>query len=338
MHAALFDGFLGVAWASICLWRQLEIAGEKFSLADIDEAVASYLGRLVWRASYDLAIGLVGAGLYLLERLPAALAHESLCTILRHLEELAMRTEQGVSWFYPPEALNDDYRALFPKGYYNLGLAHGIPGVISFLSRLVSRRIEPERAYKLLEDSLRWLVTQRRPPGEVAQFPEMLAEEGTRISYRLAWCYSDLGIAFAILDAGRNAGVREWLELGRDVALTAALRHEASAASMDSCVCHGRAGQAHLLNRLYQRLREPQLAEASAATFSKLLASRSPGAGICGFPTWTAAGNKSANLWPYNAGLLNGVAGVGLALLSATSTVEPLWDRMLLIDEERRFQ
>ena len=342
MPPTLFDGFVGVAWAATCVWRQLELSvregGEIFSLAEVDDAMVSLVARPTWRGSYDLTIGLVGSGLYLLDRLPAAQAREGLCTILWHLEQLATWTDQGATWFYAPETLNDDYRELFPNGYYNLGLAHGIPGVISFLSRLVCQRVELERANGLLAEALRWLLAQRRPPGDVAQFPEMLAENDVRLSDRLAWCYSDLSLAFTILDAGRNAEVAEWWAVGREIALTATLRHEKSAASMDSCVCHGLAGQAHLLNRLYQRLREPQLAEASLATFSKLLVDRTPGAGICGFPTWTASGQKGRNLWPNNAGLLNGVAGVGLALLSATSTVEPLWDRMLLLDEERCFE
>jgi hypothetical protein len=34
---------------------------------------------------------------------------------------------------------------------------------------------------------------------------------------------------------------------------------------------------------------------------------------------------------PYEAGLLTGTAGIALALLAATTAVEPAWDRMLLV-------
>jgi hypothetical protein len=55
-----------------------------------------------------------------------------------------------------------------------------------------------------------------------------------------------------------------------------------------------------------------------------------PGRGIGGYEAWQPdeAGSPA---WSANPGLLNGAAGIALALLAAISPIEPAWDRMLLV-------
>jgi hypothetical protein len=60
---------------------------------------------------------------------------------------------------------------------------------------------------------------------------------------------------------------------------------------------------------------------------ARSLSLRKPGQGIAGFASfWPESGT-----WHNQPGLLDGTTGVGLALLAATSTVEPAWDRPLLL-------
>ena len=57
---------------------------------------------------------------------------------------------------------------------------------------------------------------------------------------------------------------------------------------------------------------------------------RQPDAGIAGFCNWgmTTSGTLG---WVDDSGLLNGAAGIALALLAAATPVEPVWDRLLLL-------
>ena len=56
---------------------------------------------------------------------------------------------------------------------------------------------------------------------------------------------------------------------------------------------------------------------------------RQPGQGIGGY-TAQLLGDDGALTWA-DPGLLTGAIGIALALLAATTAVEPAWDRMLLV-------
>jgi hypothetical protein len=43
------------------------------------------------------------------------------------------------------------------------------------------------------------------------------------------------------------------------------------------------------------------------------------------------AGRDWQSIWAADAGFLTGAAGIGLALLASVTSVEPEWDRLLLV-------
>ena len=79
--------------------------------------------------------------------------------------------------------------------------------------------------------------------------------------------------------------------------------------------------------RLYHATRRDELRASAIAWIERGLAARRSD-GIAGFPAYSSSG------WEDDPGVLTGAAGVGLALLAATGTVEPAWDRLLLLDIE----
>jgi class I lanthipeptide synthase len=56
---------------------------------------------------------------------------------------------------------------------------------------------------------------------------------------------------------------------------------------------------------------------------------RRPGYGIGGFSALSA--KADGRYWEGDRGLLTGASGIALALLAATTSIEPAWDRMLLV-------
>src|SRR5262249_52612323 len=74
--------------------------------------------------------------------------------------------------------------------------------------------------------------------------------------------------------------------------------------------------------------------EAARYWFRQTLAFRRPGEGTAGFapylPELPGGEDEAAGLPDSSAGFLAGAAGIGLALLAASSEVEPEWDRVLL--------
>jgi hypothetical protein len=81
---------------------------------------------------------------------------------------------------------------------------------------------------------------------------------------------------------------------------------------------------------MYQATGDSGLAEAARFWFERALAMRQPGRGIGGYEAWAPAEDRDMT-WVAEAGLLTGAAGIGLALLAATTPIEPAWDRMLLV-------
>src|SRR3954452_6230771 len=82
---------------------------------------------------------------------PDPSAFRILEAVVDRLAERAERTPGGCTWFTPPELLPQWQRELCPKGYYNLGLAHGVPGVIAVLGGAVATGVRPDIVPQLLE-------------------------------------------------------------------------------------------------------------------------------------------------------------------------------------------
>jgi hypothetical protein len=323
--ASLYGGLTGVGWALAHLGGRLPGLDGEDDLGQIDDVLLDHLDRSPWPEDYDLISGLVGFGVYALERLPRPAAVACLQRVIAHLARTAERHPGGVTWWTNPAWLPPETRAEFPRGYYNLGLAHGVPGVIALLGQACAADVAAGTARPLLEGAVRWLLAQQGPGG----YPHWVGPEGPGRPARLAWCYGDPGVAAALLWAARCVQEPAWEEEARAIARRAAGRPPDQAGVVDAGLCHGACGLGHLFNRLFQATGDPQLAEASRLWLERALQMRRPGRGIGGYEAWLPD-DKGALSWAADPGLLTGAAGIALALLAATSAIEPAWDSMLL--------
>ncbi len=330
----LYAGFPGVAWTMEHLQDLLFEAPEgeeaEDPILEIDEALLGPLGRSPWVGEYDLIGGLAGLGVYALERLPRPSARELLARVVDRLAELAEEMEEGSAWFSPPERLPEWQREIHTRGNYNLGVAHGLPGVVPVLAGACAAGVAVERARPLLESSVSFLLARRLPPESTSCFAGTYAPWEEPAPTRLAWCYGDAGIAAALLAAARAVGNAEWERQAIDIALTAAARDESTSHVRDAGLCHGAAGVGHLFNRMSQATGEERLAEAARFWFERTFTFQAPGEPVAGFRAWEM-GVQGQPGWRADAGFLEGATGVGLALLAAVSGVEPAWDRVLLV-------
>src|SRR5688572_14316907 len=70
MPASLYGGFTGIAWAVEHLQGRLLDPDDEDPNEAIDEELINYLQKSPWKEDYDLIVGLVGYGVYAIERLP----------------------------------------------------------------------------------------------------------------------------------------------------------------------------------------------------------------------------------------------------------------------------
>jgi hypothetical protein len=261
-----------------------------------------------WSGEYDLLAGLAGLGVYALERLPRPRAQDLLAAVVTRLSELAEHDARHPFWWTTPERLPPDIRPSFPNGAWNLGAAHGAPGVIALLAKAHAAGISPARP--LLDRATEWLFAQRQPPEVGSAFPSFLAPDEAPRPSPNAWCYGDPGAAGALLTAASHAAAPHWAAKATAIAEQAATRPLSESNVPDASICHGSAGLAHIFNRLHQ------------ATGSDVLRAAAK--------TWLEQALVDTQTC-HDAGFLTGAAGIGLVLLAAATPVEPRWDRLYLL-------
>ena len=292
---SLFNGFAGMAWVLEHL-QGSSAAEEEDTGEDVAEALAAHLDQSPWRRALDLMDGLVGLGVYALERFPRPGGETCLERVVDRLAETAERRPEGIVW---PS----------PNGGIDLGVSHGVPGKIGLLGSVCAIGVAETLARPLLDGAVAWLLANKLPAGAASVFPYSLVPGEEPTATHLAWCYGDLGIAATLLAASRSVGKSAWEHEALAIARRTAARFAEASGLFDLSLCHGVTGIAHLFNRLFQASGEPVFREVALAGFRRAITGRLP------------AGS----------GFLTGAAGVGLALLAAATPVEPAWDRVLLV-------
>lgn len=286
---SLFGGALGVGWSVAHL-----AGGDDADrvCASIDRVFGEMLAR-GWTGDYDLVDGLVGVGVYGLERDSSAI----LLGVLDALEIRAVPMASGLGWRSSPDRVPE------LGEYFDLGVAHGVAGVVALLARYLERGIEVERVRRLLEGAVGFLLDV--PDNPAGRFPSTAGRLRGVHTSPLAWCYGDLGVSLSLLAAARVTSRDAWRAEALKLALSCSTRDRVDGPGL----CHGAAGAAHLFARLHAQTGDDAFRAAACRWLDRTLAADIPA----------------------DASLLGGATGIGLVLTAAVSTEDPAWDRLLLI-------
>jgi lantibiotic biosynthesis protein len=335
MNASLWGGFTGVAWAAELVDGLLDSDAEDRNEA-VDDALLRLLSRAnPWPGPYDLVVGLTGLGVYALQRHARPSAIECLHLVVERLHQCARHDEHGLYWWTPPtEILNPEARKQYPSGRADLGVAHGVAGVIAFLGGICGAGVEQATARPLLEEAVSWLLAHPVPTEAGPTFPIWVAPGVQPWPARCAWCYGDPGIAAALLMAARGVDAAGWEQTAVALACRAAERPASETGVVDASLCHGAAGLAHIYNRMYQATGEPKLGRAALYWLERTLdfyrLARGKG------DSWVQGSKDPTHQAPWTGiDVVDGAAGVALVLLAASTSVEPAWDRMFLVSAPR---
>jgi hypothetical protein len=197
-----------------------------------------------------------------------------------------------------------------PAHYIDLGIAHGIPGVVALCTTVVCR-LGDARAADLASAAAKRLLAHEFPLERRSRFPAVVEPDETPAPAQLAWCYGDAGVAVTLARAAlalsdpslRAAAIRS--------AKSAAARPFETSGVTELGLCHGTAGAAQTMGRLAAL---DDSAEPAARAWAVRLLNETEAGGL-----------------PEDPGFLTGQAGVALALLAAAGDEEPGWDRVLLL-------
>lgn len=269
--------------------------------------------------NFDILHGGLGNGIFLLKSGDMSGIKE----MVEGVASLAERDRHGLKWY----ALTDYGEN---RWTYNLGFAHGIPSIVAMLSKIHAKGLEREKCAELIEGAVNYILAQKLPQGNYNSIFGNYALEslGSPHSSRLAWCYGDLGVAVALWRASKALCRKEWENEAKAILRHASQRRDLKEnAVIDACFCHGTSGIAHVFNRMWRETGMPECKDAAAYWKNQTLSMTRFQDGLAGYKTWQ--GDKRGFQNEY--GLLEGIAGIGLALLSFLSDEDPAWDECLLL-------
>ncbi|MCY1077792.1 lanthionine synthetase C family protein [Archangium lansingense] len=315
-NACLHQGVTGVAWLLHHFHRRGLVECPDETTSELELLLLERLRHQRFPV-YGLFDGLVGLGVYGLERLPSAWAREFLGEVVRQLAALAIETGQGTTWrdlFGSPEAERPQPRA----DSYNLRLTHGVPGVVSVLARCAAAGIHREQASHLARLGADWVLAQRQE----GRFPSLFIPGGPPTQHWDGWGSGSAGVGIALLSAGRALGDTRLEQEALSILLDVAARPEPEADLEDAGIWFGSAGLAHIFNRAFQATGEPCLYEAALSWLQRTVR----------FARHSAEGSFWMHTSSRSDHFLSGGLGTALVLLTASSSNEPTWDRILMTD------
>ncbi|MFE7289331.1 lanthionine synthetase C family protein [Streptomyces noursei] len=290
--------------------------------------------RSVSDLDYDLITGAAGTLVHLSSVTePSERVAEAVSALTDYLIWLAQPAEASGTphrWlitpgFYPPVG---DYHASYPHGYLNLGLSHGMPGVVAALAAAWEAGHRRPGHLEAIGVLTCWIRGRADIDGHGPLWSDGVPvdEHGKEIVAdcahdRIAWCYGTAGVAGALLTVASATGDEE-LHSAAVAAFDGVLARAEHIRPLSPTLCHGLAGLVMLALEFAPwsaaaRERLPKLV-------GQLLDRRDPDRPL-GFADVEKPGHPVDD-----PGLLTGATGVALTLLAAIGEERPHWFRVFL--------
>ncbi|MBW6483316.1 MAG: lanthionine synthetase C family protein [Vicingaceae bacterium] len=324
----LHGGFTGVLWLYQYYINQKFLNFDNFSketFSFFDEVVMKEIDNQKQSKNYDLLYGILGFGVYFLERNKFSLQEEKLNYIVDIIEDIAVEKEHGIVWedvFYKEK---DDDNELI-----NLGFAHGLPSILVFLS-YVYKNTGNKKSIILIEKIIKYLKFHELDSSKGSLFSHnILNDKPGVIPSRLAWCYGDLGIGYAILKAGILIANNGHIQYGSKIlnSLTEKTIDDYTVGVKDAGFCHGASGVSHLFYKAFKYTKDINYFKSSEYWMSIALQMKNEKKG---YSKYTFLENKNKWIYEPSNGLLEGSSGIGLCMVSHFEEIDPTWDLCFLL-------
>lgn len=320
-------GLAGIGWTINHLSKNDFIDADTDEiLANIDVFLSKTMLNDIKKGNYDFLHGAIGTGLYFLNRLPDKKACHFLNQLIDELDNISEKNADGtIKW----EAILD--REKGTTGY-NLCLAHGMASIIIFLSKAYKQNIHKEKALDLIKGAVKFILQNKQDTNKyISNFPSWIEKnkQNHGRNSRLAWCYGDLGIGISLYQTAKIIKNQDLEKEAIEILLHSAKRRDLKENMVvDAGLCHGTASIAHIYNRMYHYTGIEIFKESAIYWFNETIKMAKFEDGFAGYKAWRTPDYGG---WTNEAGLLEGIAGIGLSFISAISEIEPKWDESFLL-------
>ena len=300
------------------------IEGAGGALAELDSRIDATFDEFAAGGKIDFLHGYSGYGLYFLQRYAsdAEYAKSRIMAMVGAMHRQAIMQGDAIKWQFSDE----------PEKRFNISLSHGMSSVVVVLSKILGtvalEAEERERVKWLINGAVNYILMQRIDHEKYGSWfvSTSLECEPQVHRSRLGWCYGDLGVAVALLDAAEALHRDDWRQIAISVLEYAAncRRNPAENAVHDAGLCHGATGIAQVFKTMSERTSSPVLADAWKYWDSAVVRNARMVSGKYEYLFY----NSLENRFERRGGLLDGSAGVGMYLLDAGNVLP----RLLIID------
>ncbi len=261
----LSNGLAGQAWLLEYI-NQCNIDSSDYDFEIMSSVDFIFLEQLNHGSSFseeiEMVLGICGLSPYTARR---AKYTNQLSLYRKIVSDLASKAEYfdngHITWSQPRgsvyrfDILNEEFSE------YNLGLAHGVPGVISSLLPAINIPELKEKVTSLLIGSCDWLLDHQNlsSAGESC-FSSCV---GGDFNSRLGWCYGDLTIALTLARVGIALDKKIYVQRALEIALHSTNRDAFSAHINDAGLCHGYFGLVTIFQIFNKLIPHSKLQQAS---------------------------------------------------------------------------
>ncbi|PFP33148.1 hypothetical protein COD13_28670 [Priestia megaterium] len=343
-RASLFSGTAGIAIAI----KIASMEGKYYNnlLKSLNKHLYSQIDQILEELNqkedlemfdYDVMEGLTGISNYLLMLKDDEDSKNYLKKIMNFFVYLAERKNYGEfivpNWHIKNRNLfTEKEKLVYKNGILNLGLSHGITGPLIILSKAYKKDILVNNHEQAMKNIIRDLLSLKNHndnnwggmiPIEKYHNKQGVIDEPTRST----WCYGTPGVAFSLLCAAEALNDKELIMLAKQSMLDL-IGNEKTIYS--PTFCHGYAGIAYIYKRFYEKTSEDRFLHEAIRLKSKVMEfydNTTP----FGFYDIEKLDDDVLHL--NSIGILQGVAGILLCLLSFESNTSSSWDAVFLLND-----
>jgi lantibiotic modifying enzyme len=290
-------------------------------LDHFEEYLKNRMFHCLEQNNYDLLHGGIGVALYFMQRQEKEIILEFILKLL----DISKLDENG--YRYWEHEINIGYKK---EVGVNFGFAHGLFSIAAFFNRVLESELLQDKNDFLkarLSEINRYILNNKLDQSKTNSFPTWHTPSNKMYYSRLAWCYGDLPAGLVLLKSAALVGDRglhaEALEILKKTLKRVNVEQESV---NDAGFCHGSSGITYLYYKMYSLTGIPEFLNQANYWMDVTLEKAVFSDGYAGYKTFHQ--NEG---WSNSIGLLEGISGIGLVLLSRLDEQKSCIDDLFLI-------
>ncbi|RYC53126.1 hypothetical protein DN53_02595 [Flagellimonas olearia] len=328
-HPSFCNGISGAGWVLSHLEGNgfVDIDSDEL-LSGLDDFLHSAMIADMKAKNYDFLHGAIGHALYFVSRYKNTRSKrlkenykEYLLEFIDLLKSNSEKEQDGLKWISVQQR-----DVVYNK--YDLSLSHGIAGVIGILTKLHAHEDFRQITETLLRGAINYLMGHKKENRSFFLFPNLILQNGEEsIPSRLGWCYGDLGIGMRLWFASKELNDKPLADEAISILKHCATRRTPDTTMVkDASLCHGSYGIALMFMRIHKETLDSDFEEAVEFWIQDGLNNAIHDDGYAGYKQW-----REKDSWTREISLLEGVTGIGLALIDYLAGFDTQWDECLMI-------